>query len=284
MNLKLGVGLMVFAMLTIPIVDGIAKHLSADYSPLFISWARYAFATLFIVPIAFMKFGIKMLPSKNLGAHSVRTIFLVLAMTCYFVAISIIPLTTAVTAYFVGPIIAVVLSVIFLKEKITIRKVLSLFMGVLGTLFILKPSGEIELGIILALLAGFFFALYMLATRQASQNSDPVKTLVFQCLLAVMLLLPQAVVTFSVLRFEDLAFFVGMGMFSVVSHFLSIAAFGYAEASTLAPLVYVELIATSIIGFVIFSEIPDSATLMGALLIMLGGLILVLNFRPFNDK
>lgn len=270
---------MVVAMLTIPVVDGMAKYLSADYSALFISWARYAFATIIILPIAFLKFGKSILPSENLAAHSVRTVFLVLAMTCYFVAISVIPLTTAVTAYFVGPIIAVVLSVIFLKEQITARKLLSLLLGVVGTIFILKPSGNFESGIVLALLAGFFFALYMLATRKASKTSDPVKTLVFQCLLAVLLLSPQAIVTFKFLKIEDLIFFVGMGVFSVVSHFLSIAAFRYADASTLAPLVYVELIATSFIGYIIFSEIPGGATIIGALLIMFGGLVLVMNLN-----
>ncbi len=279
-NVKLGVGLMVVAMLTIPLVDGIAKHLSFDYSPLFISWARYASATLIILPFAFLKFGRNILPSKNIGAHAIRTVFLVLAMTCYFVAISIIPLTTAVTAYFVGPIIAVVLSVVFLKEQITFRKIASLVLGIIGTLFILKPSGEIELGIVLALLAGFFFALYMLATRQAAQSSNPIKTLVFQCLLAVVLLSPQAIITFSSLQKADLLFFAGMGLFSVISHFLSITAFKYADASTLAPLVYVELIATSIIGYVIFSEVPGIATVIGALLIMFGGLILILNMKP----
>ncbi len=47
-----GIALMVFAMLAIPIVDGLAKYLSSEHSPLFLSWARYAVACLIVLPIA----------------------------------------------------------------------------------------------------------------------------------------------------------------------------------------------------------------------------------------
>ncbi len=79
-------------------------------------------------------------------------------------SIAVIPLATAVTAYFVAPIIAVVLSLIFLKERLTIRKFLSLILGFGGAMVILKPTGGVELGILLAFGAGAFFALYMIAT------------------------------------------------------------------------------------------------------------------------
>lgn len=270
-----GIALMSLAMLGIPIVDGIAKYLSADYSSLFIGWARYAVASLFVLPLAYRYHGRRIFPDEQRFAHLVRTAFLVTAMTLYFLAIARIPIALAVSAYFVGPVIAVVLSILFLKESLTWRKMISLGLGFIGSLVILRPSGDIEIGIIMAFGAGLFFALYLIATRQASQHSDPIKTLAFQCVVGTVLLSPQAAFTYDIPEIDVLWLFLGLGMFSAIGHILTIQAFRLADASTLAPLVYLELVGTAAIGFLIFAEVPTSTTIIGAGLIILSGIALV---------
>lgn len=266
---------MAVAMLGVPVVDGIAKYLSDSYSPLFIGWARYAVASLFVLPLAYRYHGKRLFPDEQRFAHLVRAAFLVTAMTLYFLAIARIPIALAVSAYFVGPIVAVVLSVLFLRETLTIRKMLSLGIGFLGSLVVLRPSGDIEEGVILAFGAGLFFGLYLIATRQASQHSDPIKTLAFQCVAGTVLLSPQAAFTFQVPEIEVLWLFLGLGLFSAIAHILTILAFRLADASTLAPLVYLELVGSAIIGFLIFREVPTLMTLIGAGLIIFAGLLLV---------
>jgi drug/metabolite transporter (DMT)-like permease len=266
---------MAVAMLSIPLVDGFAKHLSTSYSPLFISWARYAAACCVVLPLAAMRHGRHMLPAERLGAHTLRTLFLVISMTLYFLAIARIPLATAISAFFVGPIVAVVLSVFVLKERLTARKLISLGLGFGGALVILRPGAAIDPGLLFAFGSGLFFAVYMIATRQASLRSDPIKTLAFQCVIGTLLLTPQAIGTWSTPLPGDLIFFAGLGLASATSHMLSITAFRFADASTLAPLVYLELIGTSLIGFVMFQEVPGLATLIGAALIVGGGLVLI---------
>ena len=274
---------MTLAMLTIPVVDGFAKYLSANYSPLFISWVRYAAASLIVLPLAYRYHGRRLFPGEQRFAHLVRTAFLVTAMTLYFLAIARIPLALAVSAYFVGPIIAVVLSVLFLGEPLTLRKTLSLALGFAGSLIIIRPSGEIETGIIMAFGAGLFFALYLIATRQTSQHSDPVKTLAFQCVVGTVLLAPQAAFTFDMPTIGVLWLFLALGLFSAVAHILTILAFRLADASTLAPLVYVEILGAAAIGFLVFREVPTSTTISGAALIILAGLVLVLRRRNGPD-
>src|SRR5262245_2589960 len=110
-----GVVLMSISMVTIPVVDAIAKYLSSTHSPLYISWARYVAACLVVIPVAVTRFGSQFLPREQIGAHLLRTVFLVSAMTVYFLAIARIPLATAISAYFVAPIIAMVLAVVFLR-------------------------------------------------------------------------------------------------------------------------------------------------------------------------
>ncbi len=274
-SVAFGIGLMSIAMLLIPLVDGAAKHLSADFSPLFISWARYAVASLFILPIAIARHGIHIFPAERLGSHFLRTLFLMAAMTLYFLAIARIPLATAVSAYFIGPIVATVLAIVWLGEQFTLRKAGALTLGFTGAMIILRPSGSIDPGIAMAMGSGIFFGCYMVVTRQASRASDPLKTLAFQCVVGALILLPQALYTWSIPAASVLPFFALMGFLSVLSHIFSITAFRYADASTLAPLVYLELVASAVVGYYIFGDLPGPHVWIGAAIIVVAGLLLL---------
>lgn len=270
-----GVLLMTLAMLSIPFVDGLAKYLSASYSPLFLGWARYVVASLVVLPLASAMHGRALFPAERRQSHVWRTVCLVGAMTLYFLAIARIPLATAVSAFFVGPIVAVVLSVTVLRERMTRWKALGLVLGVTGSVVILRPGGSTDPGIVLALGAGVLFALYLVATRHAAQASDAVPTLAFQCVVGAALLTPQAVFWWRTPAAHDLVFFVGLGGLSAVSHLLSIAAFRRASASRLAPLVYLELIGAALVGYVAFGEVPGPGTIVGAGFIVAAGLVLL---------
>jgi drug/metabolite transporter (DMT)-like permease len=89
------------------------------------------------------------------------------------------------------------------------------------------------------------------------------------------LMTPQAVISWSAPAWDDLLFFAGMGLFSAIGHLLSIIAFRLADASTLAPLVYIELIAAALIGYFVFGEIPGRLTIVGAGFIIAAGLVLL---------
>jgi drug/metabolite transporter (DMT)-like permease len=270
-----GIVLMACAMLSIPLVDGLAKYLSGSYSPLFLAWARYAVASVIVLPIAAATRAGSPFPKERRTSHLLRTVCLVIAMTLYFVAIAQIPLATAVSAYFVGPVVAVALSLLVLKERATLRKILSLVLGFAGAVVILRPGAVLEPGILLALGSGIFFAFYLIATRQAAQVSDPLTTLAFQSVVGALLLTPQAIVSWSTPALGDLLPFAALGAMSAISHLLSIAAFRHAEASTLAPLVYLELIGAALVGYLAFNEVPGVATLAGAALIVVAGVLLL---------
>jgi drug/metabolite transporter (DMT)-like permease len=271
----LGIALMTCAMLSVPLVDGIAKHLSSSYSPLYLVFARYAIATLIVLPLAALTRPRPLFPPERRMSHLLRTIALMAATSLYFLAIARIPLATAVSAFFIGPVVAVALAVVVLKERITGAKIASLVLGFVGAIVILRPGAVIEPGILLALGSGVCFAIYLVATRQASQVSDPIKTLAFQCMVGALVSAPQAIATWSVPAWSDALLFAALGGISVVSHLLSIAAFRHADASTLSPLVYLELIGAVLVGYFAFGDIPDATTIAGAALIVAASALLL---------
>lgn len=276
---RMGIALMAVSMLAVPTIDALAKHLGATYSPLFIGWMRYVTASLIVVPVTLVVRGRPLLPTERLRSHAFRTLCLVITMTLFFLALTRVPLATATSASLVGPIVAVALAALLLRERLTPAKLLGLGSGIVGSLVFLRPGGAPEPGVLLAMGAGVVFALYLVATRHAAQVSDPLQTLTFQCLLGTLLLTPLALFTWRVPAAHDLLFVAGLGLSSAFCHLLSISAFRLADASTLAPLVYLELVGSALLGYLVFEEVPSARVLVGAGFIVAAGLILLADER-----
>lgn len=280
-NAALGVALMSAAMLIVPVVDGIAKLLSTSHSPLFISWGRYAAACLFALPWAIARFGWRdFLPREDVPIHFLRTLFATAAMSAFFSGLAFAPMADVTSAYFVGPIIAMILAVLLLGEKMTSTKIMSVLLGFAGALIIVNPAGTLNPGLLLGVVAGALFAAYLITSRMASSRSDPVKTLAFQCLVGAIIMLPQALWTWSTPTVDTLIIFAAMGAVSVTCHFLTIAAFRYSEASLLAPLSYLELVSAVAIGYLMFGDLPGPRVWLGAAAIVGAGLLLARRRAP----
>jgi len=270
----IGLALMASASLIVPTVDGIAKLLGETLSPLLVAWARYAAATLVVLPIAVAMRGRRILPRQGLAMQFLRTLCLVIAMTLFFVSLQWTTLASAIAAYFSGPIVAMLLSVLFLNERLTIAKGTSLVLAVFGALIVLQPFGGGSLGAGIALLAGCLHGVYLVVTRLSASRSVSLQTLCFQCLVGTLLLSPQAALTFEIPPVDLLWLILSMGAISALAHFLTIQAFRYAEASSLSPLVYLELVGAIAFGAAVFGDLPGPATLIGGTLIALSGLVL----------
>ena len=256
-------------------MDGLAKYLSAGYSPLFLGWARYAVACLIVLPIAAALHGRASFPPSARGSHILRTLFLVASMTLYFLALARIPLATAISAFFVGPIVAVVLSVFMLKERMTAPKLMSLVLGFAGALVILRPGATIDPGILLAFGSGLCFAFYLIATRRRRRHSDPVRTLAFQCVVGTLLLTPQALVAWSMPALERSRLLRRTGhVLGVQPHAVDRRLPARRRLDAGAARLY-RTDRRRLIGYLAFDEIPGGPTIIGAALIVLGGVILV---------
>lgn len=270
----LGIALFSMAMLFIPVLDSLAKYLTTDLSPLYIAWTRYLSASIFILPIAFFKFGRHVFPKRNIKSHFTRTFLIISAMLCYFIALSTTPLATATAVTMTAPIIATIAAVFILKERLTVVKVFALLLGFGGAMIITQPSMDMEIGLLFAFATGLLYGLYMVATRMTSRESDPVKTLCFQCVVGMLFLLPLALPYMEIPTMRELMFFAAMGFVSVVAHGFTIAAFQYAQASTLSPFIYLEIVSAVILGFVIFGDVPTLTYWIGAAVIVVAGLLI----------
>ena len=269
----IGIALMIVASLVVPLVDGIAKLLGSSHSPYFVAWARYATASLIVLPLTLIWYRSAYDVRRDFASNALRTMLTVGAMTCFFFAITEIPLATAFGGYFLGPVIAALLAAPLLGEKLTPSRLGAAVLGLGGAYLIVRPGVDLKFGSLLAVLSGALFAGYLITTRMTAATTPPVDALRFQCVFGALLLTPFAILNWSLPTKEDMLLIAVMGGISAICHLMVIAAFRFSEASVLSPLAYLELVTATLFGQLVFSELPDGLAFIGVTIIVLSGLI-----------
>jgi drug/metabolite transporter (DMT)-like permease len=271
----LGVALMVLAMLVVPFADSIGKYLSGSHSPILVSWARYVAGSAFVLPVALLGRRGSWIHRGRMPAQAVRAMCLIAGMVLYQMSIALVPLTDALGASLIAPIVALALATLMLGEPLRGRRVGAVLLGFLGALLVVRPGPRLDLGILFALGSGVSMGCYLIATRRVAQADSPLGTLAFQYALGSLLLTPLGLSRWTPLAPPELPLILLMGLLSVAFNFLVIAAFRRTQASALLPLVYVELLGTTMLGFVVFHDFPSLVTWSGIGLIVVGGLMLI---------
>jgi len=280
-----GILLMLTAMALLPIYNGTAKYLSADYPVAQVVWARYFFHLAVLLPLVLSRYGPRALVPARFRLQLFRGTLLVADTFMFFGALALIPLADTLALTFVAPLMLTALSALVLGERVGVRRWSAVAIGFAGTLIIVRPGfAAFEPGTLLALGAGLAYAIYQLLTRKLAGSAPPLVTLGYTALVGTLVMtaaLPAYWVTPSP---TDLALMVGMGATAAVAHFLIISAFERAQASLLAPFNYCEMIGAVGIGYLVFGDFPDSWTWLGVLVLIGSGVYISLRERRVRPR
>jgi drug/metabolite transporter (DMT)-like permease len=253
-------------------LDATAKYLTQDYPVPQVLWARFSFHLLFVAAILGTRLSVT-LRSKRFGLQFTRSVLMLITTGMFFLAVSALPLADVVAIMFVGPLFVTALSVPILGDYVGPRRWAAVAIGFLGALVIVRPGSGIMHGYaILPVLAAFSHALYTITTRQLANHDLPMTTLFYTAALG-------AVVTTAIVPFywvtPDISGWLLMalaGLFGAAGHLALIKALSYASPVVVAPLTYASLIWSIGIGFMLFGDLPDGVTLLGAALIAASGM------------
>jgi len=273
------------AWMLLPIMDGIAKHLSSEINFMQVVWGRYFFMALISILITFFFYKKHLTWPKNIRIQIIRSLFLFLSTILFFYAISIISLAEALTLAFVSPMIVTLLSALILKERVGIRRWSAVFVGFIGALIVIRPGfNEINLATIAAFSCGICYAFYIISTRKLSNIDSPILTLIFTGLsgtIIISIIIPfywtwpsstQWILLFS------------LSAIGTIAHLLLILSLNFAEASKLAPLAYFEIIMNVIIGYYFFGDFPDKFIWIGLSVIISSGIYIYLRENVKKNK
>jgi drug/metabolite transporter (DMT)-like permease len=271
--MQIGVLFLVLAMLLTPAVDGVAKTLAADYSPMEVAFFRYFTAGMIALLIARASGRRIQVHREDRLGMVFRTALIMGAMTSLIAALSMVPMAKAVGGFLIAPIVSGLLSVILFKEALTVPRLVGSGLSVAGAYVLMAPEAGIELGSIFALAGGALLGAYLAATRGA-KATDALSTLAVQCLLGSAMLAPFAfwngLPAFSMtLVWGALA----LGGISAVCHFLTVEAYARVEATVLAPFLYFNMISAMAVGFLFFGETVSGGNLVALASIAFGGLV-----------
>ncbi|MCV6575621.1 MAG: DMT family transporter, partial [Cohaesibacter sp.] len=170
--------------------DGFAKILSTmGYDSGQITFGRYFFHMLLLMPIVLVKYGPKGCFPKGIKAHTVRSLTLIISTFCFFSALQTVPLADALSLAFVAPLVVTALSMPILGEKVGIHRWLAVLVGFVGAMIIIQPgSGVFQWQALYALGAGSLFGVYIVLTRKTAGDNPPLVTLMYQGILGVITL------------------------------------------------------------------------------------------------
>jgi drug/metabolite transporter (DMT)-like permease len=227
--------------------------------------------------------------TSNPKGHLTRATVGLSAMVCSFTALYLLPLPDATAIGFATPLIVVVLAFFLLGEKVRIYRWSAVGVGFLGILVVLSPHlGEGELdnastfGAILGITAAGFAALAMITVRklcETERTSTIVTWFAGASTVLALLTLPLGLVlpgqAWVIPDTKTIGLLLLIGLAGGVGQILLTQSYRYAEASTIAPFDYVNMLWAIIIGWVVFSEVPVPEVVIGAAIVMAAGVFVI---------
>jgi drug/metabolite transporter (DMT)-like permease len=264
-----------------PFMNAAVKLLGAHYPVAQIVWARFTGHLLVMLLVFLPQYGRRLIATRRPAVQIGRSLLMLVSNMMFVVAIARVPLATASAIGFTSPLIVTALSVPLLHEHVGIRRWSAVFIGFAGALLVIRPgSGLFDPAVLLLLLSSAAYALYQIATRWVSFYDDAAIGILFTALLgSLVMTVPLPLVFVMPRSVLDILLFCSLGLLGGFGHYLVIRAFQSGPAAVIAPLGYVELIGTTILGYAIFGNFPDLWTWIGAAIIIASGLYIAFRER-----
>jgi drug/metabolite transporter (DMT)-like permease len=272
-----------------PVGDAIAKILGQTVPIGQIVLVRFAVQAILLVPLVWVtKRAWRM--SRRIGWLTfLRTILHIFGIGAMVTALKYLPLADAIAIAFVMPFIMLILGKYALNEEVGARRIIACAVGFLGTLLIVQPSfAQVGWPALLPIAVALNFAFFMLVTRQIAKETDPIGLQAVSGVMAVFVMVPILLVfqgsQFGQLQMVsasslDWTLLLGIGLLGTAAHLLMTWSLRYAPSATLAPMQYLEIPFATILGLVIFGELPNPLATVGILVTIVAGLYIILRER-----
>ncbi|WP_299553047.1 DMT family transporter [uncultured Tateyamaria sp.] len=231
------------------------------------------------------------LTPKNLTGHIWRGLFGTTAMALTFAGLALLPLPEVTAIGYATPMFTVILAAMMLGERVRLFRISAVALGLVGVMIVIWPRLSVDpgaagtagtIGALMVLGASILRALVQIHIRTLVKTEHTAAIVFYFSLTATVLSLFSLPFGWIIPSRLDLMLLIGAGLIGGVAQILVTSSFRFGAASMLAPFDYASLIFAALIGYVIFSELPTSATVIGASLVVLGGAIILWRERQLG--
>jgi drug/metabolite transporter (DMT)-like permease len=268
-----GIALILASTVFLGASDLTAKYLSATLPSIEIAWIRFVVFAVIMSPAMLPRSPLYALPTQRPGLQVMRGVALLSSSLFFISGLRFLPIAEASATGFVSPLFVTALSIVFLGESVGVRRWLATGVGLIGVLIILRPgSSAFHPAAFFPIVSAFAWACTLIMTRMLSGREHAITTMAYSSISGVCILCALVPFVWVAPSWHDLAFGIFIGVASTMGQWIVVLAFRYADASVLAPFSYTQLLWVSILGFLIFGEVPDVWTVSGAVFIVASGL------------
>ncbi|WP_341234838.1 DMT family transporter [uncultured Sulfitobacter sp.] len=282
----IGIMLMLGFCIVAPIGDAVAKLLGTSVPLAQVVFVRFAVQVILLLPIVYLTKRKWRMSGMTLWLTFLRTVLHILGIAAMFTALIYLPLADAVAIAFVMPFFMLILGKYVLGEEVGSRRLMACIVGFVGTLLVVQPSfANVGWPALLPVFVAANFSVFMLVTRKIAKQTDPIGLQTVSGAMAVVLMLPLlwlgpklnidalALITPNVAQWSLL---LALGVLGSMAHLLMTWSLRYAPSATVAPMQYLEIPFATLIGFVIFNDLPNPIASVGIVITMAAGLYIIM--------
>jgi drug/metabolite transporter (DMT)-like permease len=268
-----GILFAVAAYFSFSILDAFQKTAVINHSIFQLLFIKYIFTLLLSCSEAKRKNNYKFWQSNNVKLQVLRSFFSIIESGCFVLAFRYLSLADVHSVGSLTPVIIVALSALILKENVSPKTWIAIFVGFLGVLIILRPGLSIfDIKSLLPLMAAFFLGLYQVVTRKVSENDSTETSLFYTSLIGFIVMSILAFVYWQPLTLNSYFLFTGIGIFFSMGIYFQIIALSKARASIIQPFHYTLIFWAIILGYLVYDDLPDIPTIVGAIIIAASGI------------
>jgi drug/metabolite transporter (DMT)-like permease len=249
--------------------DTISKYLSGSLPIVEFIWIRYV---LFLITAACLVRRRSILP-RNPGLQITRGLCVVGSSILFVYGVRQMTMAQATTISFLSPLLITILSIPLLGETVGPRRWAAVAVGMLGMLVVVRPGlGGFQPAALFGVASAFCWALALIITRKISNSDTPQTTVLWSAGIGTAVL--SLILPFQAIwpTPKQLGLSLVLGVLASGGQWVVILAHRIAPASLLAPFFYGQLLWVSVLGFLVFGNLPDIWTIVGAAIIVASGL------------
>lgn len=272
-SLAAGIALMTCAGFLFATLDSLAKHLTYILPVIQIVWARYVVQTTLMTGYVTYSSGTRFLHTRRPVLQVLRGLSLLGASLCMYLSLPHIPIADATALVFFTPVVVTVLSVVVLKEKIGIHRIMAIGVGFAGVMLIIEPGfGTTGPYHLLPIAAAMINAVYLMLTRQLAGAEESAATQFHTTAVGTVVLSFFVYSVWVTPSATTMGLLVVLGALAAAGHFCLVRAFSHAPASLLSPYLYCQVIFAALYSVLWFGDAPRPMMIAGAALLMASGL------------
>jgi drug/metabolite transporter (DMT)-like permease len=275
---SLGIFFAVVAYFSFSLLDAVQKTAIIYHSVFQLLFIKYCFVLLLSLIESQRKKNYTFYKSGNMKIQLLRSCLSTVESACFILSFRYLSLADVHSIASLTPVLVVALSAIILREHVSLKTWLAIFIGFLGVLIIMRPGLSIfDPKSLIPLAGAFFLSVYQIVTRKASEKDSTETSLFYTSIVGIILMGIIGYNFWQPLMEQSILFFIAIGFFFSLGLYFQIIALSMARAGIIQPFHYTLIFWAIILGYIFYDDFPDNFTILGALVITISGIYVLVN-------